>query len=144
MIQSGTLDRINQNKKVEPYMDFIELRSKTIASAGKLAFIFTKPSKLQKQIAISNIPCKVKKGGLPIVVFSHGITGSRHLHQRFLNIYQAMDIVVALDHSYDCNLTIFPDGRIADYRSEITGHPDSINIRQSTNQHEEQRILFLF
>ena len=36
---------------------------------------------------------------------------------------------MALDHSFDANLTIFPDGHLADYRSDITGHPDSANVR---------------
>ena len=49
----------------------------------------------------------------------------------FENLASHGYIVVALDHSYDSNLTIFPDGRIADYRSEITGHPDSVNIRRN-------------
>ena len=35
----------NQNKEVEPYMDFIELRSKTIAEAGNLSSISTEPLK---------------------------------------------------------------------------------------------------
>jgi predicted dienelactone hydrolase len=39
-------------------------------------------------------------------------------------------IVAAPDHTYDCNLTVFPDGHTADYRSEITGHPDSVRIRR--------------
>jgi pimeloyl-ACP methyl ester carboxylesterase len=34
------------------------------------------------------------------------------------------------DHTYDCNFTIFPDGHTADYRSDITGYPDSVNIRR--------------
>ena len=37
--------------------------------------------------------------------------------------------MISLDHSYDSNLTLFPDGRIADYRSDITGHPDSAMVR---------------
>ena len=85
-----------------------------------------------------------KKGGLPIVVFSHGITGSRHLHQAlFEHLSSQGYVVVALDHSYDCNLTIFPDGRIADYRSEITGHPDSIKIRNQQINTRTKDIIFV-
>ena len=119
-----------QNKKVEPYMDFIELRSKTIAEAGNLPSFFPSHLSLVKTNSYLQIPCKNKEGGLPVVVFSHGITGSRHLHQAlFEHLASHGYVVVALDHSYDCNLTIFPDGRTANYRSEITGHPDSIQIR---------------
>ena len=60
-----------------------------------------------------------------------GITGSRHLHQiLFEHLASKGYVVFALDHSFDANLTIFPDGKIADYRSEITGHPDSVLIRE--------------
>ena len=38
--------------------------------------------------------------------------------------------VFALDHTYDANITVFPDGSVANYRSEITGHPDSVKIRK--------------
>ena len=85
-----------------------------------------------------------KKDGLPTVVFSHGITGSRHLHQAlFEHLSSHGYVVVALDHSYDCNLTIFPDGRIADYRSEITGHPDSIKIRNQQINTRTKDIIFV-
>jgi pimeloyl-ACP methyl ester carboxylesterase len=67
---------------------------------------------------------------MPVVIFSHGITGTRHLHQAMYEFLVSRGfIVVALDHSFDANLTIFPDGHLADYRSDITGHPDSANVR---------------
>ena len=67
---------------------------------------------------------------MPVVIFSHGITGTRHLHQAMYEFLVSRGfIVMALDHSFDANLTIFPDGHLADYRSDITGHPDSANVR---------------
>ena len=133
----------HQNKKVEPYMDFIKLRSKTIAAAGNLPSFFPSHLNLVQTNSYREIPCKTKKGGLPTVVFSHGITGSRHLHQAlFEHLSSRGYVVVALDHSYDCNLTIFPDGRIADYRSEITGHPDSIKIRNQQIKTRTEDIIF--
>ena len=133
----------HQNKKVVPYMDYIKLRSKTIAAAGDLPSFFPSHLNLVKTNSYLEIPCKNKKGGLPIVVFSHGITGSRHLHQAlFEHLSSHGYVVVALDHSYDCNLTIFPDGRIADYRSEITGHPDSIKIRNQQIITRTEDIIF--
>ena len=132
------------NKKVEPYMDFIKLRSKTIAAAGNLPSFFPSHLNLVKTNSYLEIPCKNKKGGLPTIVFSHGITGSRHLHQvLFEHLSSQGYVVVALDHSYDCNLTIFPDGRIADYRSEITGHPDSIKIRNQQINTRTKDIIFV-
>ena len=133
----------HQNKKVEPYMDFIDLRSKAIAAAGDLPSFLPSHLNLVKTNSYLQIPCKNKDGGLPVVVFSHGITGSRHLHQAlFEHLSSQGYVVVALDHSYDCNLTVFPDGRIADYRSEITGHPDSIKIRNKQINTRTKDVIF--
>ena len=144
MVQSWYPSTNNQHKEVEPYMDSIKLRSKTIAAAGNLPSFLPSHLNLVKTNSYSNIPCKVQQGGLPVVIFSHGITGSRHLHQAFFEHLSSHGyIVIALDHSYDSNLTIFPDGRIADYRSEITGHPDSINIRKSQIDTRTKDIVFI-
>ena len=134
----------HQNKKVEPYMDFIKLRSKTIAAAGNLPSFLPSHLNFVKTNSYLEIPCKNKKGGLPTVIFSHGITGSRHLHQvLFEHLSSQGYVVVALDHSYDCNLTIFPDRRIADYRSEITGNPDSVRIRNKQINTRTKDIVFV-
>ena len=123
---SEDLNSIDPN----PYMDFMKLRSKTLASAGKIPAFF--PSHLDMIITNTknDADCSEKLAKYPIFIFSHGITGSRHLHQiLFEHLASKGYIVFAPDHSFDANLTIFPDGKIADYRSEITGHPDSIQIR---------------
>jgi pimeloyl-ACP methyl ester carboxylesterase len=51
--------------------------------------------------------------------------------------------VIAPDHSYDANITIFPDGSIADYRSVITGHPDSISIRKMQMETRFKDVQFI-
>ena len=113
------------------YMDFMKLRSKTLASAGKIpAFL---PSHLDMIMTNTRkeVDCSEKLGKYPVFIFSHGITGSRHLHQVLFEHLAAQGYVVfAPDHSFDANLTIFPDEKIADYRSEITGYPDSVRIRE--------------
>ena len=144
MVQSWYPSDITQNKKVEPYMDFIELRSKTIANAGGLPSFLPSHLNLIRTNSYSEVPCKIQKGGLPVIIFSHGITGSRHLHQAlFEHLSSRGYIVIALDHSYDSNLTVFPDGRIADYRSELTGHPDSVQIRENQINTRVQDIIFI-
>ena len=52
-------------------------------------------------------------------------------------------VVIVPDHSYDANLTVFPDGSVADYRSDITGDPDSILIRKSQINTRAADIRFL-
>ena len=131
MVQAWYPSEDSNSIDPNPYMDFMKLRSKTLASAGKIpAFL---PSHLDMIMTNTRkeVDCSEKLGKYPIFIFSHGITGSRHLHQVLFEYLAARGYVVfAPDHSFDANLTIFPDGEIADYRSEITGHPDSILIRK--------------
>jgi len=114
-----------------PYMDFINLRSKTLASAGKIPAFLPSHLDMVSTNTRNNADCSGKLAKYPVFIFSHGITGSRHLHQiLFEQLASKGYVVFAPDHSYDANLTVFPDGKVADYRSEITGHPDSILIRE--------------
>ena len=125
-------------------MDFIQLRSKTLASAGKLPSFFPSHLDLIKTHSYLSIDFIKKDSVSPVLIFSHGITGSRHLHQVLFEYLASRGyIVVAPDHSYDCNLTIFPNGQIADYRSDITGHPDSIKIRRKQIDTRSQDIYFI-
>jgi len=122
--------KMSNDLKPEPYLDFIDLRAKTLAGAGAIPEFF--PSHLNHIFTNSfkNIPIIKSDQSMPVVVFSHGITGTRHLHQAlYEHLVSHGYIVVAPDHSFDANLTIFPDGHIANYRSNITGHPDSLNVR---------------
>jgi len=115
----------------EPYLDFIDLRAKTFAGAGAIPEFF--PSHLNHIYTNSfkNIPIIKSNQLMPVVIFSHGITGTRHLHQSMYEFLVSRGfIVIAPDHSFDANLTIFPDGHLADYRSNITGHTDSVNVRK--------------
>ena len=130
--------------KTEPYMDYIDLRSKTIAAAGNLPSFFPSHLNLVKTNSYFQIPCLDQALGIPVVVFSHGITGSRHLHQAlFEHLSSQGYLVAAIDHSYDCNLVIFPDGRFADYRSDIKGEPDSIAIRKQQLDTRSRDMIFV-
>tara|TARA_B100000427_G_scaffold329279_1_gene344891 strand:+ start:1566 stop:2684 length:1119 start_codon:yes stop_codon:yes gene_type:complete len=134
----------HQNKKTEPYMDFINIRSKTIAAAGNLPSFFPSHLNLIKTNSYLEIPCLDRETGLPVLIFSHGITGSRHLHQSlFEHLSSHGYVVAAIDHSFDCNIAIFPDGRTANYRSEITGHPDSVNIRSKQINTRSKDVVFV-
>ena len=116
--------------KPEPYLDFIDLRSKTLAGAGNIPEFFPRHLNHIYTNSYKNIPIIKSNQLMPVVIFSHGITGTRHLHQAMYEYLVSRGfIVMALDHSFDANLTIFPDGHLADYRSDITGHPDSVNVR---------------
>ena len=144
MVQLWYPSSSQPSNKTEPYMDYIDLRSKTIAAAGNLPSFFPSHLNLVKTNSYFQIACLEQTLGVPVVVFSHGITGSRHLHQAlFEHLSSQGYIVAAIDHSYDCNLTVFPDGRIANYRSDITGDPDSISIRKQQLETRSRDVIFV-
>ena len=131
MVQAWYPSENSDSIGTNSYMDFMNLRSKTLASAGKIPAFLPSHLDMISTNTRNDVACSNKLEKYPVLIFSHGITGSRHLHQiLFEHLASKGYIVFALDHSFDANLTIFPDGKIADYRSEITGHPDSVLIRE--------------
>ena len=131
MVQAWYPSENSNSIGTNSYMDFMNLRSKTLASAGKIPAFLPSHLDMISTNTRNDVACSNKLEKYPVFIFSHGITGSRHLHQiLFEHLASKGYIVFALDHSFDANLTIFPDGKIADYRSEITGHPDSVLIRE--------------
>ena len=131
MVQAWYPSENSDSIGTNSYMDFMNLRSKTLASAGKIPAFLPSHLNMISTNTRNDVACSKKLEKYPVLIFSHGITGSRHLHQiLFEHLASKGYIVFALDHSFDANLTIFPDGKIADYRSEITGHPDSVLIRE--------------
>jgi pimeloyl-ACP methyl ester carboxylesterase len=129
----------------EPYFDYINLRSKTMAEAGKIPSFFPTHLKYVKTNTYKNINV-IKNDGkkLPVLIFSHGITGSRLLHQiLFESLASRGYAVFALDHSYDSNVSIFPDSTFADYRSDLTGHIDSLELRKKQISTRTKDISFV-
>ena len=131
MVQAWYPSENSDSIGTNSYMDFMKLRSKTLASAGKIPAFLPSHLNMISTNTRNDVACSNKLEKYPVLIFSHGITGSRHLHQiLFEHLASKGYIVFALDHSFDANLTIFPNGKIANYRSEITGHPDSLLIRE--------------
>lgn len=57
----------------------------------------------------------------PVVLLSHGMGTSRFLHaSQAENLASHGYIVVTIDHTYSTFATIFPDGRVTDYRTKMT------------------------
>jgi dienelactone hydrolase len=131
MVQAWYPSENSDSIGTNSYMDFMNLRSKTLASAGKIPAFLPSHLNMISTNTWNGVDCSKKLAKYPVFIFSHGITGSRHLHQiLFEHLASKGYVVFAPDHSFDANLTIFPDGRIADYRSEITSHPDSARMRE--------------
>ena len=135
-----------KTKKAEmtPYLDKIDLRSQTMAKAGKFPPQLIKHLELTKTNSHLNLKVEPGAAPLPIIIISHGITGTRHIHTALAEkLSNNGYLVIALDHSYDANLTIFPDGSVADYRSDITGFPDSVSIRKNQLQTRAADVQFV-
>ena len=135
-----------KTKKAEmtPYLDKIDLRSQTMAKAGKFPPQLIKHLELTKTNSHLNLKAEPEAAPLPIIIISHGITGMRHIHTSLAEkLSNNGYLVIALDHSYDANLTIFPDGSVADYRSDITGFPDSVSIRKKQLQTRVADVQFV-
>ncbi|MDB9884390.1 dienelactone hydrolase family protein [Candidatus Marinimicrobia bacterium] len=127
-----------------PYLDRLDLRAKTLGEAGKFPPFLVKHINLTRSNSFLNINPDKKGAPFPVIIISHGITGMRQIHTALAEkLANNGYVVAALNHSYDANLTVFPGGRLADYRSEITGHPDSINIRRKQIDTRTKDISFV-
>lgn len=57
----------------------------------------------------------------PVILLSHGMGTSRVLHaSQAENLASHGYIVVTIDHTYSTFATIFPDGRVTDYKTKMT------------------------
>ena len=144
MVQAWYPAEVPDSINPETYLDHIDYRAATIAAAGKIPSFFPQHLEYITTNSHKNVPFIGNDSLAPILIFSHGITGSRHLHQAMFEYLASRGFIVfAPDHSFDANLTIFPDGHIANYRSDITGHPDSINIRKMQIKTRSSDISFI-
>ena len=144
MVQIWYPGLVPDSVEPEPYLDYIDQRATTLAAAGKIPSFFPQHLKYITTNSYRGAPFVNMDSLYPVLIFSHGITGSRHLHQAmFEHLAGRGYIVIAPDHSFDANLTIFPDGHVADYRSDITGHPDSVNIRKMQINTRGEDLAFI-
>ncbi|MBL7013140.1 MAG: dienelactone hydrolase family protein [Candidatus Marinimicrobia bacterium] len=134
----------NNNTNKTPYFDFVQQRARGLTQAGGLPSFFANHLGLIKTNSSPNAQLAKTSTKMPIIIVSHGITGSRHLHSS-LNEHFASEgyIVFGVDHSFDANLTIFPDGRIADYRSDLYGNPDSLQIRTQQMKTRTNDVIYI-
>lgn len=144
MVQFWYPGIMNDDETTTPYIDQMDLRAKTMAAAGGFSSLFVKHIDLTRTNSYKELHPNPTVAPFPVVIISHGITGMRHLHTSLAeNLASHGYFVLSVDHSYDANLTVFPDGRVADYRSDITGHPDSVSIRAQQIQTRAADISFI-
>jgi len=114
-----------------PYIDQMDLRAKAIGEAGDFPGFLVDYIDLFKTHSYQDAEAIKEAIPFPVLILSHGITGMHQLHTVLSEDLASHGyVVVAPNHSYDANMVIFPDGRVADYRSDLTGNPDSVRIRR--------------
>jgi dienelactone hydrolase len=105
-----------------PYIDQPELRLKPLAKQMGLPKFLIQHIQQVKTNSQLNAEPELSLKNLPLLLFSHGLGGTRT--QNTAQIEELVSqgyVVAAVDHPYDAYLTIFEDGSLADYRSGADG-----------------------
>ena len=106
-----------------PYLDNRNLRIEAISKRIGKSKVFIKPIGNVK--GNSYFKAKPVDKKFPLIIFSHGLGGYKT--QNSINIESLVSkgyIVVAPDHTYDANITVYPDGTTVEFKS---GLPDDIS-----------------
>ncbi len=101
-----------------PYMDYKELRINAISEQIGKPKAFIKPAGNVQGNSYFKAPLADNK--FPLILFSHGLGGYKT--QNSINIETLVShgyIVIAPDHTYDASITAFPDGSVAEYKSDL-------------------------
>ena len=104
-----------------PYMDYPNKRLGPLSQQLELPVFMIRHIQNILTNSILNAPIHPDADKLPIIIFSHGLGGMKaqntaHIEELVSRGY----FVIAPDHPYDANITIFDDGSVAEYRSGIT------------------------
>ncbi|MFQ6613298.1 MAG: alpha/beta hydrolase family protein [Fidelibacterota bacterium] len=120
----------------EPYLDHMDRRGPAMIDQLDLPEFLKPPAVLARFFAwfrTHSYPgAPPRPDPSPVVVFSPGLGGSRLLHRTLAEYLASRGMAVVIpDHPYDANLTVFPDGQVADYRSGLKGMApaDSTRLR---------------
>ncbi len=100
------------------YIDAPELRLPALAKQLRLPVVLFKH--FDKVTTHSFIGDSINTFGsdIPVILFSHGLSGMRFQNTSLMEELASHGyIVFAADHSYEANITIFNDGKTAEYRA---------------------------
>ena len=108
-----------KSDSIYPYMANADVRIEAISKQIGVPKSFMKKIKTIEGNSYFKAP-PLKNKIFPIVIFSHGLGG--HKTQNSINIEELVSqgyVVVAPDHTYDANVTIFEDGTTIDFQSGL-------------------------
>ena len=118
MVQIWYPAEAGKNIKKVPYMDNINKRIPEISKQIGIPVFMLKH--LSNVTTNSFIDPKPIEGKLPVLIFSHGLGGMRTQNTVYMEMLASNGYaVIAMDHPYDANITIYPDGEIALYSSSL-------------------------
>ena len=108
-----------KKERKELYIDHGDIRIKTLADQFNY-----NPSLFKNLASIRTNSIKEalpnKKELYPLIIFSHGLGGNRTQNTIMIEELASHGyVVLAIEHAYDANVSIFENGDIADYRSGI-------------------------
>ena len=102
----------------QPYLDFPDRRLDMVAYQSGLPRFLIAHMQRVKTNAILNAPFLEQDQKIPVVLFSHGLSGMKNQNTIQAEVLASHGTtVISVDHAYDAYLTIFADGSEADYRS---------------------------
>ena len=120
------------NIESNPYMDNLNVRIPEFSKQIGLPKFFINHITEIKTQSYHNIPISTNKTQFPVIVFSHGLGGMRVQNTAYVQeLVSHGFIVIAMDHTYDANITIFPDASKHYYDSDLPeGLTDSTEVYQ--------------
>ena len=109
------------NDERYPYMDNPDKRLGPLSEQLELPVFMIRHIEEIKTNSILNASLHPDIESIPVIIFSHGLGGMRAQNTAHIEELVSQGFfVIAPDHAFDANVTIFDDGRVADYRSGIT------------------------
>jgi dienelactone hydrolase len=108
--------------KYSPYMDQWKRRLGPISEQVEVNKALIHSIKDVKTNSYLNATMKKMDDKMPLIIFSHGLGGMRMQNTIQMEALASEGyFVLAIDHSYDANITLFEDGSSADFRSASEG-----------------------
>jgi predicted dienelactone hydrolase len=120
MVQFWYPAEIAPGAKPAPYLSNVNVAGPVLARSLDLPSFLVDHIGLVRSRSFPTSPVAKTQPRYPVLIFSHGLGGVR-----MQNTYQVEElaghgyIVVAIDHTYDCSVTVLPDNRILLSRAKV-------------------------
>lgn len=102
------------------YIDNLERRIAVFSKQIDLPkFLINHITEFKTQ-SFQNLKISDKENQFPVIIFSHGLGGMRVQNTSYIQELVSQGfVVIAMDHTYDANITIFPNNEIRNYKSDL-------------------------